>query len=136
MTKTLEEKIEERKQQVCDRNIMGKVQVVAEKLGEPVKYENDDVRQVGHCYVNGLLSITSLKVDAFPTHGFSGRNFVYTFVVYNCERTFESEDNEVKGYIPGKWEEKLDDFYKKVQVSQPKEEDPLREKAAKFGLKY
>ena len=46
MAKTLEEQVQERIQQAKDRNIIEKIRVVVERLGVPVKYENDDVKKM------------------------------------------------------------------------------------------
>lgn len=136
MTKTLEEKIEERKKQAKERNIVEKAKVVAEKLGKSVEFENDDAREKGHCYDNEILKVTRLKIDAFPTHGFAGRNFMYTFVEYNGETRFEAEDETITRYISGRWEERLDTLY--ASLTQPVEKREYLDKEAelrkRFGL--
>jgi len=139
MQKTLDERIEERKKQARSRNIAEKVRVVAEKLGVPVKFENDDAKEDGHRYDMGLLKLTRLEIIAFPTQGFSGRNFVHTYVEFNKKVIFEAENNEINVYIPGNWEQKLDKLYGELSV---RAEHPAkdyskmeqREKAAKFGF--
>jgi len=139
MTRTLEEKIEERKKQASDRNIIGKISAVAEKFGAPVKLENDDAREEGYRYERGSLKVTKLEVTAFGTHGFLGRNFVSTSVKYGGEERFYAEDKEIKMYIPGNWEKELNKLYKgfSAQTENTAEDYSLREqreKAAKFGL--
>ena len=139
MIKDLEERTKERKHQALDRNIICKVQVVAEKLGLPIKLDNDDAREEGSRYENGLLKITKLKVDAFPVNGFPGRTFVSTLVEYGSEVKFGSEDKLVTTYIPGDWERELDKLYNRSSESTKPtvgnySEQQRREKAAKFGL--
>ena len=139
MIRNLEKRIEERKQQARDRNIIGKAQAVAEKLGTFVQLENDDAREEGHRYENESLKVTRLEINAFPTHGFSGRNFVSTSVKYGGEERFYAENEEIKMYIPGNWERELNKLYKDFpaqteKVAEDYSQMELREKAAKFGL--
>ena len=140
---TLEEKIAERKKQAEDRNIIGKAQTVAEKLGVPMKLENDDAREAGYRYENQVLEVRSLRVHAYPTHGFNGRNFTSTYIKYQNQIKFEAEDDVIKSYIPGQWEKQLDNLYEKLtplavdkggEGMKEEFERQQREKAAKFCL--
>ncbi len=141
MTKTLEEKIEERIQQAMDRNIIGKAGAVAEGLGSPFKLENEDAIEQGYCYDKGSLKVKKLNVTAFAKYDFSGRNLVSTSVQFGGEVKFYAEDDKIEAYIPGDWEKELDKSYKVVSAQAEKRAEnyplrELRERAAKFGLKY
>ena len=139
MEKTLEEKIEERKQQAVERNIIEKTRVVAEGYGIPVKLKDDDDAVVEGCrYESGLLRIDRLNITAFPTHGFPGKQFAYTSVQYNNKSRFQAEGGEVTGYNPGNWEQDLDKLYDQCMPSKQQTEDrskiERRELAEKWGL--
>lgn len=140
MAKTLEEKIEERKQQAQKRNIIEKAGAVAERVGTPVKRDYaEDATERGHCYESGLLKVSKLQIIAFPTHSFSGREFNSVSVVYNGKVRFRSEDSEITSYIPGRWERELNKLYQKFSVQTKQTEDDYSkreqcEKATKFGL--
>lgn len=143
MVKTLEEKIKERKQQAKERDIIGKAQLVAEKLGVRVKLkDDDDAKMEGHRYERHgqhSLLVTRLEVHAFPTQGFSGRSFISVGIQYDGKTRFSSEGDEILSYIPGDWEGELDSLCEEYSVQAKQNADDyakreLRERAAKFGL--
>ena len=142
MTKTLEERIEERKKQAEDRMISFKAEQVATRLGQGGAYGG--MMYAGsskkYHFARGELAIgfNSYNPD---NEGSDIRTVTITYkggIVYHHESVIES-------YIPGEWEEQLNKLYatpKPVPVISSEEKERMklefekqqREKAAKFGL--
>ncbi|MDO8508630.1 MAG: hypothetical protein Q7S27_03005 [Nanoarchaeota archaeon] len=139
MDKDLKEKIKERKQQAKKNNIIEKARIVTQKLGTPKQIENDDLRFDGYEYTKDRLEISTARIVAFPTYGFSGRDFYQTTICYDDKIRFDSEDNKILAYNPGRWEKELNNIYnqfkapvKKVTFSDI--ESPEEELRSNWGL--
>jgi len=142
MTKTLEEKIEERKKQAQERMISLKAEQVAKRLGQGGEYG------------------TMIYGHSSKQYHFADKDLTIGFKSYNPDNegpdistvtiTYEGSivyhhGSDIESYVPGEWEEQLNTLYttpKPVPVISPEEKERMklefekqqREKAAKFGL--
>lgn len=140
MKKTLEQRIRERIQQAQDRDIIQKANLVAQGLGEETTLKDDDDATVrGPVYESGSLEVSKLTVHAFGSQGFSGRDVVSITVNHFNQTVFQSDNGDIKAYIPGRWERRLDRLYaglpQQTRAASGYSHQELQERAAQFGFK-
>ena len=142
MVTTLEEKIEERKQQAEERQIAHKATSVAQKSGSKNSSGTGDR---GTTYTFYTFSRAGLDVHHNDFPDYKGGVISIIKVGYEGELVYHKEGDDIKSYLPGNWEKLLDHFYEQITTSQqPSQEESeklkeefekkQREKAAKFGL--
>ena len=108
MDKDLEAKIKERKKLAGDKKIVIKADSVAKYVGSLTN------SWTGH--------LNSEKVtETIEIYTFSDKNLKIvsegglTKIAYKGQDVFKERYTEVEKYIPGAWERKLDDLYKKAE---------------------
>jgi hypothetical protein len=140
MTKTLDEKIKERKQQAEDREIYSKAELVANERGT-VSYPSAprDHELSVHTFkdeANDLVITDSYEV--WPNDTYDGETpETYSdsklSISYKGKEVFAASgmfEFEVEAYSPGEWEQKLDALHAKVQQKIDNQEAAAAKKAA------
>lgn len=124
---SLEQKVKDRIKEAEDKNISGKAYTIAKYLG----YGTDEKK-----YTNLQFENDSFHIKYNFSERYSGDS-EYGDVVsssesvkYKGQTVFDEEQHEIKSYIPGEWEEKLNKLYTKAQknVKKAEEAEMLAEK--------
>jgi len=123
MSKTLEQQVEERKQQAKDRQISHKASSVAFFLGGTHSLDNREGRTGERsCYDKAGIRIESESGEVSSHDGSMG--FQGLSIKYQGVSVFEEGGLSITTYVPGPWEEELDRLYKKAEaVAKQRAED-------------
>jgi len=131
-TKTLDEQIEERKQQAEKKGIFGKAYLVAAFLGKRTG-NSDTILDVFND------TAASLVVRYFNDTLEYARDGLSVSVSLQGKKVFDAyakEAHAVRTYIPGEWEKKLDALHLKAQQAVENEKAAKARKAVEVKAAY
>ncbi len=151
MTKTLDEKIEARKQQAAERKIFAKGSIVAEKLGK-VDYLTSslskDQKVLTHVFSDAAapLVVKHKRVEDYSyssVDGYAESTSRHVTISFKGSEVFSAGGygaSNVYAYVPGAWEKALDFLQPAAQQEVKKEQDAdaqkiSRKKAAEEAAK-
>jgi len=145
--KTLDQQIEERKQQATNRKIFEKANLIVEKLGQrdsKASYGGKDYESIVHVFNDAASGLEVRHTENNRYHGYIDSRYDE----YNMSGALESSSRSlaisfegkqvfyrdgygsISAYIPGTWEKKLDALHDTVQQTIAKEKAEAARKAA------